>query len=78
MNFCRFGAPGANYIHDRRDNLASGYIDKNALDITLRQTLHFAKRVVSRKVFPIPREVNEAMRDKIDKYLFRKPDEEKK
>lgn len=78
VNFCRFGAPGANYIHDRRDNLASGYIDKNALDITLRQTLHFAKRVVSRKVFPIPWEVNEAMRDKIDKYLFRKPDEEKK
>lgn len=78
VNFCRFGAPGANYIHDRRDCLQSGYIDKNALDITLRHTLHFAKRVVNRKGFPIPREISEEMRDKIDKYLFRKPDEEKK
>lgn len=78
VNFCRFGAPGANYIHDRRDCLQSGYIDKNALDITLRHTLHFAKRVVNRKDFPIPREISEEMRDKIDKYLFRKPDEEKK
>ena len=72
VNICRFGAPGADFIHDRRDSLKSGYIDSHALDITLRHTLYLAKHVVNRKRFPIAREIGDEMKDKIDKYLFRK------
>lgn len=72
INLCRFGAPGANYIHDRRDNLKSGYIDEKALDITLQQALYLAKRVANAAVFPIPREISSEIRDKVDEYLFRK------
>ena len=74
VNFCRFGAPGANYIHDRRDSLRSGYIDEKSLDITLQQTLYFAKRVVNARAFPIERTVCQDIRDKVDSYLFRKKD----
>lgn len=77
VNLCRFGAQGANFIHDRRDNLKSGYLDKNALNITLQQVLYLAKRVANVKRFPIPRVVGPKIKDKIDKYLFRKEDEEK-
>ena len=74
VNFCRFGAQGANYIHDRRDNLKSGYIDEKSLDITLQQALYFAQRVVNARVFPIERTVCQDIRDKVDSYLFRKKD----
>lgn len=72
MNLCRFGAPGANYIHDRRDSLKSGYLDEHALDITLQQALFLACRVVNAEIFPIAREISDEIRQKVDEYLFRK------
>ena len=78
INLCRFGASGADYIHDRRDNLKSGYIDEKALDITLQQALYLAKRVANAAVFPIKREIADEIRDKVDTYLFRKESKDKK
>lgn len=72
VNFCRFGVPGANYIHDRRDNLKSVYIDEKSLDITLRQALAFSQRLINAAVFPIKREICEDIRKKVDEYLFKK------
>ena len=73
VNLCRFGAPGANYIHDRRDNLKSRYIDERALDITLQQALCLSKRVVNAVTFPISRNVSDEIRKKVDEYLFKAP-----
>ncbi len=72
VNLCRFGADGADYIHDRRDNLKSGYLDERALNQTLQQALFLARRVVNAAVFPIAREIAPEIRDKVDEYLFRK------
>jgi len=72
INLCRFGAPGANFIHDRRDNLKSGYLDENALGITLKQALYLAKRTVNAEVFPIERKISDEIKEKVDKYLFKK------
>lgn len=72
VNLCRFGAPGAGYIHDRRDNLKSGYLDEKALGITLHQALYLAQRTVNAAVFPIRREISEEIRGKVDEYLFKK------
>ncbi len=74
VNLCRFGASGANYIHDRRDSLKSGYLDERALDITLRQALFLTRRVTEAEVFPIAREISDEIRQKVDEYLFRKED----
>ncbi|MBQ3078555.1 MAG: M28 family peptidase [Clostridia bacterium] len=71
VNFCRFGAPGANYIHDRRDNLKSNYIDEKALDITLQQVLFFAGRVDGASVFPIEKKISDEIKKKVDEYLFK-------
>ena len=71
VNFCRFGVEGAGYIHDRRDNLKSNYLDEKALDITLQQALMFSKRVANAKVFPIERKVAEEITKKVDEYLFK-------
>ena len=72
INFCRFGAPGAAFIHDRRDNLNLGYMSPEALGNTLDIVLEFAKRVVNAPVFPIERKISDEMKGKVDKYLFRK------
>ena len=74
VNFCRFGGPGANYIHDRNDCLKSGYIDEHALDITLQQIFAFTKRVANAAVFPIERKVSDEIVKKVDEYLFKKKD----
>ncbi|MDD6143390.1 MAG: M28 family peptidase [bacterium] len=71
INLCRFGAPGANYIHDRRDNLKSAYIDERSLDITLQQALYLSRRVVSAASFPIDRVISDEIREKVDEYLFK-------
>ena len=71
INLCRFGAPGANYIHDRRDSLKSAYIDERALDITLQQALYLSKRLISAASFPIERTISEEIREKVDEYLFK-------
>ena len=72
INLCRFGAPGANYIHDRRDNLKCKYIDEKSLDITLQQALGLAKRVIGAKSFPIKKEIAPEIKEKVDEYLFKK------
>lgn len=72
INFCRFGALGAAYIHDRRDDLTLGYMSADALRKTLRVVLEFSKRVINAPVFPIERKISDEMKNKVDKYLFRK------
>lgn len=71
VNLCRFGAPGADYIHDRRDSLKSGYIDERSLDITLQQALYLTKRVANAAAFPIERVISDEIREKVDEYLFK-------
>ncbi len=74
VNLLRFGTMGANYIHDRRDNLKSNYISADALDITLQQALMFTKRVDGAAIFPIERKVSDEIVKKVDEYLFKKKD----
>ena len=73
INLCRFGAQGANYIHDRRDNLKSNYIDEKSLDITLQQALYLSKRVVNAAAFPIEKKISDDIKKKVDEYLFKTP-----
>lgn len=73
INLCRFGAMGANYIHDRRDNLKSNYIDEKSLDITLQQALHLSKRVVNAASFPIEKKISDEIKKKVDEYLLKTP-----
>lgn len=74
INLCRFGAPGANHIHDRNDNLKSSYIDEKSLDITLQQTLYLVKRLDDAAAFPIEKKISDDIKKKVDEYLFKKPE----
>ncbi|MBE5783792.1 MAG: M28 family peptidase [Clostridiales bacterium] len=76
LNLIRSGAPGASFIHDRRDNLKSVYIDEKALDITLQQALFLVKRLDQAAVFPIERKISDEIKDKVAEYLFKKDKKE--
>ena len=78
INLCRFGTQGAGFIHDRRDNLRSGYLDEKALDITLQQALMLARRVDDSVVFPFDKTISDDIRKKVDEYLFKDPKKDAK
>ena len=71
INLARFGANGADYMHNRHDSLKSGYLDEHALDITLQQGFVLLTRLANAASFPIKREIAPEIRQKVDEYLFK-------
>lgn len=71
INLARFGANGADYMHNRHDSLKSGYLDEHALDITLQQGFLLLDRLANAASFPIKREIAPEIRQKVDEYLFK-------
>lgn len=69
INLARFGANGADYMHNRHDSLKSGYLDEHALDITLQQGFVLLDRLANAASFPIKREIAPEIRQKVDEYL---------
>lgn len=76
INFCRFGAPGGANIHCRHD-VIDALAPKN-LDATTQFILSFCQRIVNAVVFPVPHTMPQNMVEKIDKYLKKLPQDDKK
>ena len=47
-------------------------MNAEALGKTLDIVMEFSKRVINAPVFPIERKISDEIKDKVDKYLFRK------
>lgn len=70
VNFTRFGAPGAAYIHNRFDTLS--FLSPEALEKTARNVLAFAQDMVNAAAFPVKREIPQNMVEEVEKYLYKK------
>ena len=70
MNFCRFGAPGAAYIHDRFDTL--DFLSAEALEKTGNYVLAFSREMVNAAAFPVKREIPKNIVEEVEKYLYKK------
>lgn len=70
VNFTRFGAQGAAYIHDRFDTLA--FLSAEALEKTARNVLAFAQDMANAAAFPVKREIPKNMVEEVEKYLYKK------
>ncbi len=70
VNFCRGGAPGAAYIHNRFDTLS--FLSGEALEKTARFVLDFAKDMANAVAFPVKREIPQNMIEEVEKYLYKK------
>ena len=73
VSFCRFGAPGAAFIHCRHDVIK--YLSADALGATAGFVHTFASSSVNTAVFPVPRTMPANMVEKVDKYLNKKKED---
>ena len=70
VNFARAGAPGAAFIHDRNDQLF--FLSPEGLNSTLQIVALFTEHVVNSFVLPVATTIPEDIKEKVDKYLFKK------
>lgn len=70
VSFCRFGTPGAAFIHCRHDIIK--YLSADALGATANFVNTFAQSIVNTQVFPVPRTMPENMVEKVNQYLAKK------
>ena len=73
INFCRFGAPGTAFIHDRRDTLS--FLSAESLEKTTEKILLFSQQMINAGVLPVPRAIPQNIVEKIDEYLFKEKKE---
>lgn len=73
INFCRFGAPGTAFIHDRRDTLS--FLSAESLEKTTEKILLFSQQMINAGVLPVPRTIPQNIVEKIDEYLFKEKKE---
>jgi len=69
VSFCRFGTPGAAFIHNRYDQIQ--FLSAKSLGNTAEFVLEFSKKMVNSVTFPVARTIPEAMKKKIDEYYYR-------
>ena len=70
MNFVRFGAQGAAYIHNRFDTLCFLAADKLAK--TTEIVLAFGQEMANAAVLPVERKIPQNMVEEVEKYLYKK------
>ncbi|MEG1027973.1 MAG: hypothetical protein RSE07_04720, partial [Oscillospiraceae bacterium] len=70
INFCRFGAEGAEFIHCRHDVLK--YLSADSLEFTANYILDYTNTVINSINFPINKEMPKEMIEEVDKYLYKK------
>lgn len=70
VNFTRFGAQGAAFIHDRFDTLS--FLSAEMLEKTAKSVLVFAKDMVNAAAFPVKKEIPKNIVEEVEKYLYKK------
>lgn len=70
INFMRFGIGDSAHIHNRYDT--THFISNASLENTYSFVKLFSERIQQYKVFPVEREIPKDIKEKVDKYLFKK------
>lgn len=70
VSITRFGSMGTAYIHNRHDIIK--YLDYKNLEKTGNYLINLAKRIDDSKYMPFDTKVSDEIKDKVDKYLFKK------
>lgn len=70
VSITRFGSMGTAFIHNRHDVIK--YLDYKNLEKTGNYLINLAKRIDDSKYMPFDTKVSDEVKDKVDKYLFKK------
>ena len=70
INFMRFSRDGGAFIHCRYDII--DFLSAESLEHTTEHVVAYTDHLVNSVVFPEKREIPEEMKEKVDKYLYKK------
>ncbi len=68
VNIARFGGEASSNIHTEDD--AYRYVSKLGFEPTIHTSINLLDRILNAKVYPVDREIDKSLRDKIEKYLY--------
>jgi len=68
INIARAGGKANFFIHTPED--VPKYVSQKGLENTINSTITLLKRVLNAKVYPIKKEIDESLKEKIEKYLW--------
>jgi Iap family predicted aminopeptidase len=68
VNILRYGGKGSYFIHTPQDSPRQ--ITQKGLESTITATINFLKHILNAEIFPIKKEIDTSLREKIEKYLW--------
>ncbi|MDP8268430.1 MAG: M28 family metallopeptidase [Candidatus Tenebribacter davisii] len=68
VNIFRAGGKGSGGIHTPDDH--PKYISNNGLDNTIKATINIVNRVINAKVYPVKKDIDKSLKEKIETYLY--------
>jgi len=68
VNVARFGGEASSNIHTADDSYKS--VSKSGFEPTINASINLLDRILNAKVYPVDREIDQSLRDKIVKYLY--------
>ena len=68
VNISRRGGKGNFYIHTPDD--IPKHVTKQGFENTIKATINFLDRVLNAKIYPVKKEIDECLKEKIEKYLW--------
>ncbi len=76
VNVARFGGEGTFHIHTSKD--ITKYASNRVLEESYQASLNLLKRVLNGKIYPVKKEFDNSLKEKIEKYLYNSTMEEPK
>ncbi len=68
VNLARFGGKASANIHTKKDHVR--YLTRRGLDTTIDAAIYLIAKVANAKIFPVKREIDSSLKEKIEKYLW--------
>lgn len=68
INIARFGGKTSFYIHTPQDDIK--HISEEGLKVTVEATVNVLDRILNSKIYPVSKEIDYDLREKIEKYIW--------
>ncbi|MBS3741748.1 MAG: M20/M25/M40 family metallo-hydrolase [Candidatus Cloacimonetes bacterium] len=68
VNLARFGGQASANIHTKNDHVR--YVTRRGLDTTVDTAIYLIKKIANANIFPVKREIDSSLKDKIEQYLW--------
>ncbi len=68
VSISRRGGKANFFIHTSEDN--PKYVTKQGFTNTIKATISFLSRILNAKIYPVKKEIDDSLREKIEKYLW--------